>query len=369
MRIAVLGAGVAGAFTAWTLAMDGHDVVLIEQFAIGHEAGSSHGSSRVIRKTYPDALHTRLMEEAYPLWDQLQSRAGAQWLVRTGILYIGLPEHPEMRAVASALDTVGVAWRRVDCGTVDAAQGLRWKPGEIGILQEDGGYLRAGMAVRGAVAEAERAGAEILPETKVQGLHVDRAEVLCLTSRGERRFDRVVVCAGAWMGQLLPGLSRFLVSTRQTWGFASRGPNDDLDAPKRVWIDAATHWYGFPPETEGAPAKIARHRPGRPVDPDRVARIVEEEERLEVASAARERLGRTGPMVDTATCLYTNTPDEAFILDHALEGKATIVSACSGHGFKFGPLLGRLAADACVSGRWREDLKGFRAGRFGSGTL
>lgn len=363
MRIGIVGAGVAGAFTAWTLAKHGHSVTVFEQHDIGHDRGSSHGASRIVRKTYPDRLHTRLMDEAYPLWDQAQSEAGCEWLVRTGILYLGPANHPEMMAVADALDAVRIAWENVVPSGDD--HGLRWHPGETGILQREGGFLRAGAAVEGAIAQAVRAGAEVLSGTRVDELTIDGAGVSCKTLRGDRTFDRMVVCAGAWTSRLLPGLADRLVPTRQVWGYASHSDASSGSAPEMVWIDALSHWYGFPPETGSSLAKIAHHHPGERVDPNLVERIVGEADTARIADASAARLGRLGPIVDPGTCLYTNTPDGCFILDHALGGRVTVVSACSGHGFKFGPLIGHLAADACVSGAWRNDLTVFRADRFG----
>jgi glycine/D-amino acid oxidase-like deaminating enzyme len=180
--------------------------------------------------------------------------------------------------------------------------------------------------------------------------------------------DRLIVTAGPWTPELLAELKLPLRVTRQT--YVHLLPDGDGGAFRLgafpIWIDMATYFYGFPIHDEIPGAKIAWHHQGEATDPTRVRREVEEADRAVLRDYARRRFeGLTDSVVYEKVCLYTNTPDEEFIIDrHPADPRIVFVSGCSGHGFKFVVLLGRLAATLATDGEPPLDLSRFSARRF-----
>lgn len=365
MRIAVIGVGGSGGAALRYLAEAGHTVVGYERFAVGHARGSSHGESRIIRYTYPDALYTRLMGLAYPLWDALEAAAGEELFVRCGSVFVGPPDHPTMASTAAALDANGVAYTWLDRdAAAETFPAFALEGGEALLWQRDGGFLRAGSVVRANVRLAHAAGATVRENTVVTRLAPRGAETIVTTADGARdAYDRVIVTAGAWVGALFPELRLPLTVTRQQVTYLSVHGDSEVFSPERmpVWIDATTDWYGFPSDGRVAGIKLAHHYPHTPVDPDVDPRQPSEADvDAALACAARRLPGLGTPAVRAQVCLYTNTPTEDFLVDaHPQMPGVLIVSGCSGHGFKFTTLLGRLAADWALGVPWPLDLSRF----------
>lgn len=369
LRVAVIGVGGTGSAACRHLARAGHRVVGYEQFALGHDRGSSHGESRVIRYAYHDRLYTEMMGDAYPLWEALQAEAGEELLVRCGGVTFGPAEHPEMRATEDALRAAGVPCQLLSAAAFAERQpALRLRPGENALLQSDAGFLRAASCVRAHARLARAEGATIHENAPVAAVRTQRGEVILQMADGaEEAFDRAIVTAGAWMGKLLSALALPLKVTRQQ--FVYLAPADPAAfSPDRfsVWIDAVTYWYGFPADGRIEGVKLAWHGQSEPWDPDRPERPVDPAEREEAIAYAAERLPLLAPPpLYERACLYTNTPDEDFIIDAApgLPG-VLLVSGCSGHGFKFTALLGKIAADLTAGESYPRDLSRFRLSRF-----
>jgi glycine/D-amino acid oxidase-like deaminating enzyme len=227
--------------------------------------------------------------------------------------------------------------------------------------------------VAALVRLARRHGARVLDQTRVERVEEHGHGILVTTERGVHAFDRAVLTAGPWMGKLLARARLPLVVTRQ-WAFHLRiERNADLFQPARlpVWIDADTRHYGVPADGEVEGVKVARHARGPAVDPDHTtAEEDEERQRDEVLALTRERLPDLSSDVVRATpCLYTNTTregDDAFVIDRVPGMRhAWLVSGCSGHGFKFAVLFGRIAADLVRDRRPCVDLRPFALARFG----
>ena len=330
MRVAVVGIGAVGSAACRFLAEAGHTVIGFERFTIGHALGSSHGESRIIRYVYPEAHYTKLMSQAYPLWDALEQAAGEELFVRCGGLFFAPKDHPELTSMQQALEVNGIAHTLL--GPEEIAErypALVLAQGEAAIWQSDAGLLRAGAIVRAQARLAQNAGAELRESTVIGSLEELSG------------FDHVIVCAGAWANTLFPEQPLSLTVTRQQVTYLS---GELPDYP--IWIDAESYWYGFPGDGRIAGVKLARHIPQVPFDPnqqDRPTLASDDDAALAYAAA---RFPSLGPDVTHhASCLYTNTPDESFVFDHP-RPKVTRVSACSGHGFKFSILMGKLAAEA-----------------------
>jgi monomeric sarcosine oxidase len=376
MKIGVVGIGGAGGAAARFLAEAGHDVVGFEQFRIGHDRGSSHGESRIIRHTYPDLLYTRMMGDAYPLWDDLERQAGEELFVRCGGLYFGTEGHPSVREAEQALRETGLPYERLGPEeTRERFPAFRLRPDEIALFQKDSGFLRATRCVLANARLARERGAVLHEEAPVREIVPRGAEVIVRTEGGgEWVFDRVVVTAGAWMGKLLADLPLPLRVTRQQIVYLRIARDAGQFAPGRfpVWIDADRNYYGFPNDGIIEGVKLAAHDLGETADPDAVRRTPDEEYVRAAAAYASARFpDLAGEATHAQVCLYTNTPDEDFVVDWAPGGaNVLLVSGCSGHGFKFTVLLGKIGADLVTGGSYGRDLRRFALKRFaGAGAL
>ncbi|HEY7874971.1 MAG TPA: N-methyl-L-tryptophan oxidase [Actinomycetota bacterium] len=333
--VAVVGAGVMGSSTAYALARKGLDVVVLEQFAVGHNRGSSHGAARIFRLSYPDATYVEMAQESLSLWRDLERDSEADLLARTGGLDTGknLDEH------AAALSACGAAFELIDGAETRA----RWPfmavpPAAPVLFQPDAGVVSAEAAWRALSRGARAAGARMHDGARVARLEPEDREVFIRTSTEEIRARAVVVTAGAWARALLAtaGIELDTRPTRETVAYFRL---NDLVPPTLVdW--GAPSVYALP--SPGGEIKAGEHRAGPTIDPD-VPGEVDPEAVARVRAWVLERLPGADPVPRGAeTCLYTNTPDERFVLER--HGRIVVGSPCSGHGFKFAPLIGRRLA-------------------------
>ena len=336
----MVGAGVMGAAAAWRLAREGRDVVLLEQFQVGHDHGSSHGSARVFRFSYDDARYVGMAMEALPLWRRLEDDCHQHLLTVTGGFDLGSPER--LDAHERALDARAAIWDLVDGGEVSRRfPGVAPPRGSKVLFQPDAGVLAADLAVRAFVNAAVSRGAELRERTRVTALRPGRSGVEVATRGDVVHANVVVVTAGAWARPLLAGASIDLPvrPSRETVAYFPVDPGMVL--PVFVeWIDGPGPLYAL--STPGQGLKTGWHHSGSDTSPDdrgRVdLRIVERMSRW-----VAERFPGANPTPHHAeTCIYTNTADDHLILER--KGSVVVGSACSGHGFKFAPLVGERLA-------------------------
>jgi glycine/D-amino acid oxidase-like deaminating enzyme len=246
---------------------------------------------------------------------------------------------------------------------------LRVEAGEVAVSQPDTGILRASRCVRVQVKRAVDQGADVREQVAVAGFESSPAGVRLTLADGETlTVDRLVVTAGPWTPALLAELGLPLRVTRQT--YVHFQPEGDGAAFRLgafpVWIDVATYFYGFPIHDSLPGAKIAWHRQGEETDPERARRELDDADRAALREYARRRFrGLTDAICCEKVCLYTNTPDEDFIVDrHPADPRIVFVGGLSGHGFKFTVLLGQIAATLATEGETVHELGRFGVGRF-----
>ncbi len=343
--IAVVGAGLMGAATAWQLARRGHEVTLIEAYDIGHRQGSSHGSSRIFRRAYNDPFYVHLTGQAHEQWWELEDDGSTPLLRTTGGLDMG--EERDPKAIAELLAAAGVPHELL--GPEAAAE--RWPyirvTGPV-LYHPDAGVVDADETVAVCVRRAIEHGAEAFIGTRVTGIDVLAGEKVLLRTDDDQEIvaDTVVIAAGAWLPELeLPvPLPPLRVTQQQVFHFRQRDAS--VRWPTLVW-DETLHLYGLPSGSDGGPlpaVKVAEHDRGTPTTARTRDGVVDPSSRTRVSGFVRDRLPGLEPdPVAEATCLYTTTPDEDFVLDR--HGPFVIVSPCSGHGAKFAPLMGAMAAD------------------------
>jgi len=371
MKVVVVGMGGTGSAAARFLMRAGHEVVAFEQFEVGHARGSSHGESRIIRYTYADEVYTHMMGEAYPLWRQLQEEAGEELLARTGGVFFGDKESPVMASARAALDGNRVPYELLEPAEARRRfPALRLAETEAALYQPDMGYLRATACVHANVRLARALGADVREWTPVREVTQRGDKAVVTTQTGEEHAcDRILVTAGPWMGRLLAALRLPLRVTRQQVVYLkpARGAARDFEADHLpVWIDADANVYGFPSDGHVEGVKLASHHLGEDADPEGARRPPDDFYASQMADYAAARFdGLTRQVTHAETCLYTNTPDEDFIVDTVPDMPSVwLVSGCSGHGFKFTVLLGKLAAEAATRGVTPPYLSRFALARF-----
>jgi sarcosine oxidase len=345
-------------------------VLGLEQFHVAHDRGSSHGITRIIRLAYfEDPSYVPLLRRAYELWDELGALVGEALLCRTGSLDIGMPGQGLFEGSRQACETHGLAHE-----VLTGADLHRRFPGYVlpdaalAVFQPDGGYLLAERCVIAHIDRAAQAGAEVHVGERVLAWAARGDGVRVTTDRAVYDADRLVLTAGAWMGKLVPSLAGVASPERQVVAWFE--PHDPaLFSPDRFPVfnmrtEEGT-FYGVP--MVGLPGlKVGRwHHRREIVDPDTMNRACD----LRDEAMLRPCVERYFPQAAGATlslnaCLFTNSPDEHFIIDlHPEYPQVSVAAGFSGHGFKFCSVVGEIMADLADTGATRHNLGLFRLGR------
>jgi sarcosine oxidase len=373
----VVGLGAHGSAAAAELARRGLRVLGLERFERGETFGSSGGRSRMIRIAhYENPSYVPLARASWAAWRALEVETGVAILAPRPGLYAG-PAASDVVAGSLAAARAGAVGHEI----LDAdAIRRRWPvfaPAQdtVGVVDVDAGVLDADRAIEAQrlVAERDRAvlrfGARAVDWRPAAGggFEVETDDGVIVGG------ELLVLAVGPWVSSFVPDLGLPLVVERQPvlWlepaDGASAGPLGLDDLPLWLWATGAGTMYGFPWDDELG-LKVARHHGGATVDPDAVDRAVRPADEAVVRDFVRARMpAMDGPVRSSTVCLYTNAPDDEFIIDrHPAAPGVAFASACSGHGFKFAPIVGELLADLVLGtvGRW--PLEPFRADRFRS---
>jgi sarcosine oxidase len=370
--VLIVGAGVMGCAAAYQLAKDGARVLLFDQFAVGHGRGSSHGPSRIIRLAYDSLDYVALARASYALWRELEAEAGQRLLTPAGGLDIGTPDALALDEIRAAYIAADVPFEALDRGEIMARYPQFNLPeGTIGLFQADYSLLAADRCVATLADQARRHGAIIREHEPAHQIRATASGVEVCTSQGVYTADRLILCAGSWMRPLLRQLDLDLpltVQKEQVAFFRAREPQEFVPGRLPLVI------HRFPQTTSlGSVFPIFDHdgvklmidRVGPVVDPDDPDRSIEQPLLESLRAYATGLLpGLTGEVIEAVSCRYTMTPDEHFIIDrHPAHPQIVIASPCSGHGFKFGAVIGRVLADLALQGATAYDIARFRLDR------
>lgn len=374
--VIVLGLGGMGSAAAWHLGRRGQRVLGLEQFTAAHDKGSSHGRTRIIRQAYfEDPCYVPLLRRSYQLWEELEKASGEKLLTVTGGLFMG---RPECETVAGALQSARE--HNLQHQFLEAEEiRKRWPaftPPEdtVGVYEKVAGFVLPEKAVATHLQQAGQAGVSLRFDEKVLEWHATaQGGVQVKTTYGIYEAGQLVITAGPWVGEVLTEMRLPLEVERKTlFWFEPTGGTERFGLgafPIWCWeMGGGLFLYGFP-ATDGPSGgvKVAVHREPKvvPCQPDAVDREVSEEEIELMRDRLADRLpGLGGRCLATATCLYTNAPDGHFVLDrHPEHSQVLIVSPCSGHGFKFCPVIGEVVADLMTTGTTRHDVQPFRLAR------
>jgi sarcosine oxidase len=368
--VVVVGLGIMGSAALYHLARRGQRVIGIERFTPGHDRGSSHGETRVIRLSYFEhPSYVPLVRAALAQWHELQSLAREPLIEATGVLEVGLPTSELIAGTLTAAREHRLAHEVISASEVMRRYpAFRLPSGYLGVLQPDGGYLIAEAAIRAHVALAKAAGAEIRLGEVVRDITPRAGGVRIDTEAGAIDAGAVVVCAGPWIASLVPGVPPLRVTRQVLAWFDPLEPARFAHERFPVFLLESPFGlhYGFPwLATSGL--KVAKHHHlDQAVDPDGDYAAVASDDENAIRGALKEYLpAANGPLRSAKTCLYTMTSDGDFIIDKINDGhRIVFASACSGHGFKFAPVIGEILADLVTTGETSYDISRFATRRF-----
>lgn len=377
--VIVLGVGSMGSSTCFHLAEKGVKVLGLEQFDIPHEQGSHAGQSRLIRKAYfehPD--YVPLLERAYQNWHQIEQLTGAKIYHKTGLLYFGKPGNQLISGVKDSAEKYHITVNSLNDEEVQNEYPQFKIPDDFSKLYEpDAGFVTPERAVLLYTEQAIKRGAVIKINEKIIDWQRHKDGVKVTTAKGSYSAKKLIITAGPWAGKLIPGLSKNLSVTRQTIAWV-QPKNQEMfklgNFPCWTIADEKSPgiFYGFPMlpvEHFGGPAglKLAHHYPGNVTDPDSADRgYSEPDEALLINVLNRFLPEGYETILVMKTCLYTNTPDENFILDFVpgYDKDVVVAAGFSGHGFKFASVVGEIMCDLATMGSTLLPIDFLRAKRF-----
>jgi len=367
----VIGVGGMGSSTLYNLAKRGRRVLGLEQFDIPHAEGSSHGVNRIIRLAYYEhPSYVPLLRRAYELWSEIESVTGEQLLYKTGSIDTAPSGHEVFEGSLESCLLHDIPHRVLNHVQInDQFPGYQLPPGHMGLLQEDGGFVLSERSIVAYANAAMSAGAEIHAREIVLGWEPDQGGVRVFTDRGEYTAERLVITAGAWTAGMIPILEDLAVPERQVLAWLQ--PLDgSLYTPEvfpvfNAYFDEG-RYYGFP--VFGIPGfKVGRyHHLEEVIDPDSEIKTVTGEDEAVLRSAVERYFPKAnGTTMTLKTCMFTNTPDEHFIVD-LLPGNTQVAVAAgfSGHGFKFASVIGEILADLAITGETEHNIDLLKIDRF-----
>ncbi|HLA14879.1 MAG TPA: N-methyl-L-tryptophan oxidase, partial [Gemmatimonadaceae bacterium] len=371
--VIVLGLGAMGRATLYHLAQRGRRVLGLEQHASGHKLGSSHGDSRIIREMYFEhPLYVPLVQRAYHLWRELETRSNRALMAITGGLMIGPAKGSVVTGTLKSAAEHGLSHEVLNARqTSERFTAFRFDDDLVAVLDPRAGYLDADACNAAHLDLALAAGADARFEEPVKRWNAKESGVELETQLGTYYADQLVIAAGGWTGKVLPDLGLPLSVERQTVFWLDPPAKAEQYDRSRFPIYAYEYkpgsiCYGFPRLARGVKASVM-HDGETTDDPAKVRRTIDEADVRSLRAALGPVLPSlaSAPVRESDTCIFTNTPDHDFVIDlHPLHPQVLISSPCSGHGFKFASAVGELQAQLLIDGKTRFDLSPFRIGRF-----
>ncbi len=346
--VAIIGAGVFGAWTAWHLLRAGKTVRLFDAYGAGHVRASSGGESRVIRMGYgADTIYSEMARESLPYWKALSDTASAPIFHNTGVLWFG-PQGDAYTAQSLAwlqANRVGhehgdVAWLQ------NKYRQIQFFQGETGILETECGALIAGRGVQEVIADAQIAVERVVMPAPLLSKRIKRHS---LPDGGTA--DHLVYAAGPWLAELFPQqlMGRIVATRQEVYHFGAPQGDTRFAAPELpVWADNSNNgiFYGIP-DIEGAGFKIAIDRHGPVVDPDTMDRSLTPAGIAEARAYIARRFPAlaSAPLIGGRVCQYENSSNGDYLIDRFPgQERVWLVGGGSGHGFKNGPAVGKRVA-------------------------
>ncbi len=382
--VVVVGLGAMGAATLYQLAKAGADVVGIDRFAPPHDQGSSHGDTRITRLAVGEgAAYIPFVHRSHAIWRELEADSGEALFEQCGVLVMTSSEAPARHHGAEDFTghtielarRCGIAHEILNASQIRARfpQFVPVRDDATGYFEPEGGYVRPERCIAAQLNAARKLGATVITGTTVSSIESDDGVVRVRAGDRTLAASKVIVCAGMWSANLLgEPFGALLKVCRQTlFWFRLEEPSIFPEmSPTFILSHGPLETdicYGFPPVPGEGSMKIATEQYVGLDSIDTLDRNVSD---AEVAQMCRSHVsenfaGVTPELVKAAVCTYTVTPDYGFIIDdHPILANVTVVSACSGHGFKHSAGIGEALAQRTLTGRSDVDLSAFSVSRF-----
>jgi sarcosine oxidase len=349
--VAVIGAGVFGAWTALCLRRAGRRVALIDAYGPGNARASSGGESRLIRMAYgADELYTRWSMRSLEVWKEFFAQTGKPLFHQTGILWIANAKDPQAEASRETLKRVGVRHEVLNRAELEARfPQIGFGEASWGIFEPESGVLLARRAVAAVVEAAVAEGVDYFQEFVVTPAGTGKVASVHTSAGREIHASEFIFACGPWLGKVFPDLlGRRIFVTRQEVYFFGVPAGDNRFAPPAMpgWLFQADLTYGVP-DLESRGFKIALDQHGPPFDPDNGSRVLSAEGIAAMRAYLAQRFPAlaSAPLVEARVCQYENTSNGDFLVDrHPQFENVWLVGGGSGHGFKHGPAMGEYVA-------------------------
>jgi sarcosine oxidase len=370
--VIVVGVGGMGSAALFHLAARGKRVLGLERFDVPHDMGSSHGLTRIIRLAYYEhPSYVPLLRRSYALWRELQTRAGEQLLYITGSIDAGPADGPLFQGSKRSCEIHGLEHEVLTAGELHHRYpGYVLPEKTMAVFQPEGGFVLPERCIVAHVFGALEMGGEVhAREAVLDWEALSGGGVRVRTERGVYEAGKLVITAGPWASTLLPGLKTLAVPERQVLAWL-QPHRPELFTPERfpvfnLAVDEG-RYYGFPVFHVPGFKFGKYHHLEETVNPDTVDRTCgPRDEAVLREFAERYFPDGAGPTMALKTCMFTNSPDEHFIVDrHPEHANVALAAGFSGHGFKFCSVVGEILADLAVAGKTGHDIALFRLGRF-----
>lgn len=368
----VLGLGAHGSAAVYHLSKNNIKVCGIDRFVPPHAFGSSHGQSRIIRQAYHESpMYVPLVMEAYELWNELENASSKKLLLKTGGLILGNEDSMVIKGARLSAETHNVPYEYLDNKEITKRfPALKPTEDTVAVVEQSAGILFPEECIKANLKLANDNGALLLFGEAVQSINIKNNYVEVVTNKGIYETEKLIVSVGAWLNDLLPELKLPLNIKRQVLFWFK---NDDKQMqqfiqpehlPIFIWEHNSPHiFYGFPDLGNGI--KIAPHHEGQLIHPDLLSKEVYEDEIQQMKNILDKYFNVDAKFSSSDVCMYTNTPDEHFIIDYYPSNKNIIVaSPCSGHGFKFSSAIGKMLSDMALEKQLSFDISPFSINRF-----
>ena len=379
--VIVLGGGIVGASTAYSLVKQGQNVLLIDQFEPGHKQGSSHGDGRIIRFNYTEAIYVEMAMQVYPLWADLGKESGEGFIIESGLIEYGDASREEIGITEGILTKYDIPYERLSPAEANERfPQFTFEENSQVLFQPGGGVVRATPAVKALWRLVEEKGGTTLTGKRIESVSAEENRVTVSIENGETiTAKNLVLTAGGWTKKLAVQLNLDLpltVTQEVLAYFPTKNTAINHQAGTMpgmidysIYDEIEPHFYSLPMmEIQGV--KMGRHHAGAEIDADN-ERYIDHD----VVETMKRQITRRYPHLnpepmDMQSCLYSDTPDYHFILDqHPQYDNVTIGAGFSGHGFKFGPLLGEILAGLVLGQEAPVALDTFSIKRFDNQKL
>lgn len=372
----VVGVGGMGSAAVYHLAKRGWSVLGLERFNVPHTMGSSHGMTRIIRLAYFEhPTYVPLLRRAYELWRTLQRESHEELLCITGSIDAGRPGSKVFEGSVTSCEAHSLPHEVLTRTELEMRfTGFRLPRGFRAVLQPDGGFLVPERCIVSHVFGALRHGADVRARERVLDWSpVGGDGVRVRTDRGEYEAGRLIITAGPWAGELCGISTEHVIPERQVLGWfqpLQTGPFELGSFPVfNLTVDEG-HFYGFPVYRVPGFKIGLYHHLREVVDPDTMNREAGPADELVLRQCVERYFPQAaGPTMALETCMFTNTPDEHFIIDtHAEYPQVSFAAGFSGHGFKFASVVGEILADLAQSGTTQHQVSRFSLARLQENT-